>query len=140
VAQALFQRRSPDKPDKHRPIRKPERVPVGPTEATARCAKRNTAGAAGRCVWNRPLVGQRTGHRSPWSRRLANGEAALASVLNSLAVRLALVDAAEPSAFHRPPRLPGSRSPSAAGRCSLTSTGAHGGAGGAEEIGPRSIW
>jgi hypothetical protein len=43
----FFQRRSPDKPDKHRPIRKPERVPVGPTEATARCAKRNTSGAAG---------------------------------------------------------------------------------------------
>jgi hypothetical protein len=56
VAPALFQRRSPDKPDKHRPIRRPERVPVGPTEATARCAKRNTSGAAGCCFFAvRPL-------------------------------------------------------------------------------------
>jgi hypothetical protein len=33
---------SPNKPDKHRPIRKPERVPVGSIETTARRTDKNT--------------------------------------------------------------------------------------------------
>jgi hypothetical protein len=35
--------RSPKKPDKYRPIRRPERVPVGPTVTAARCAKASLA-------------------------------------------------------------------------------------------------
>src|SRR2546421_5529253 len=80
-----FQRRSPDKPDKHRPIRRPERVPVGPTEATARCAKGNTSGTAGRWFFevgllSQPVPGQRTGHRNLGRGGWAKGEAVLASV------------------------------------------------------------
>jgi hypothetical protein len=48
TASESFQRRSPAKPDKHSPIRNAEPVPVGFTEATARCAKRNASGASGR--------------------------------------------------------------------------------------------
>jgi hypothetical protein len=85
VAPALFQRRSPGKPDKHRPIRRPERVPVGPTEATARCAKRNPSGTAGRWFFevgllSQPVPGQRTGHRNLGRGGWAKGEAVLASV------------------------------------------------------------
>jgi hypothetical protein len=41
---------APNKPDKHRPIRKPERVPVGSIETTARRTDKNTSGATG-CVF-----------------------------------------------------------------------------------------
>src|SRR6266852_4188844 len=48
VAPAPFRGGSPNKPDKLRPVRAPERVPVSPSEEMARCADQDISGAAGR--------------------------------------------------------------------------------------------